>query len=59
MCAPVRPIRGDRNCHPTEVVKQATAKHDPTGNWSDRGAIDHFAEVIGDLRMYRELAKVR
>src|SRR5262245_23059609 len=56
--APVRPIGGDREDDPAEIVEEAAAEHGPTRYRPDRGAIEELVEVICDFRMNRELSKV-
>src|SRR5262249_91610 len=54
---PVEPIRRDRKDDPAEIVDKAAAKHDPAGNWPDRGAINQFVEMRCDFGMDRDLAE--
>src|SRR5215472_12517555 len=58
MCTPIKPIGGYRKNHPTEVIDEAAAKHDPPRNRPDLGAFNEFVEVRCHLRMDRELPKV-
>ena len=58
MRMPVSPIGSDCKDDPTEIVNKATAKHGPTWNWPDAGAIDKLIEVVCHFRMNRKFAKV-